>query len=84
MLIQQFIENSFVHGLKHKIGGDKRLKVDIQVQEEAVRWIIEDNGVGLEFTNDLKESRRYQSHASNIIEDRVEWMKKTFFSTMTC
>ena len=47
MVLQPFIENAIWHGLMPK-EGDGQIKITIQEEEEVLKCIIEDNGVGRE------------------------------------
>ena len=78
MLIQPFIENAFVHGLKHKTNGKKKLNIEIEVLEEHIEWIIEDNGIGRKLSASIEKSHKNISHGTNITNDRINWMKNLY------
>lgn len=78
MLVQPFIENAFIHGLKHKMNGNKKLSVTIDVKEDFIEWIIEDNGIGREKSASIKKSHKSDSHGTNITKDRIKWMKNIY------
>ena len=45
LMVQSFVENSIKHGLVHK-DGHCRLYIEIEMQTEHTRVVVEDNGIG--------------------------------------
>lgn len=78
MLIQPFIENAFIHGLKHKTHGEKQLTISITVHEKHIEWTIEDNGVGRAQSGAIEKSHKNVSHGTSITNDRINWMKNIY------
>lgn len=78
LIIQPFIENALVHGLLHK-EGDKKLNITFELKEFLV-CTIEDNGVGRERANLIKNRQRsgYESFSSKAISKRFEILQKIF------
>jgi sensor histidine kinase YesM len=53
MLIQPIVENAIKHGLEPKIGGGEiRIQVK-KVEDNKIRWIIEDTGLGMSELSNL-------------------------------
>ncbi len=46
LIIQPFVENAIIHGLRNKTGNDGLLKIDIWKIEEHIIYTITDNGIG--------------------------------------
>jgi LytS/YehU family sensor histidine kinase len=75
LLLQPYVENSFKHGLRHKIG-PKRLKIEINLSDvdELLIVTISDNGIGRVASTLLNAQNRseHQSFASAAIEKRIQ------------
>ncbi len=81
MILQPIIENAINHGLANKKGkGSLLLKLEKNESNDRLTLIVEDNGVGREAAARIrKESlKQYKSHASNIIESRIQILNATF------
>jgi len=48
LLLQPFVENAIVHGLRHKETGTAKLLVQVKRQENIIDIVISDNGIGRE------------------------------------
>ncbi|GMN06275.1 hypothetical protein MTsPCn5_16640 [Croceitalea sp. MTPC5] len=71
MLIQPFVENALVHGLLHKKDHRKLDIVFALVDEDKIKCTIQDNGVGREYTKELKR-KVHGSFATKATKDRLE------------
>lgn len=67
MLLQPFVENAILHGFT-KLNGRGWITVKITRQQQLLRCIIEDNGVGLN-SNTVKDINR--SHSTTITKERL-------------
>jgi ligand-binding sensor domain-containing protein len=59
LIIQPFVENAILHGLKNKIGHEGVLNINIKKVDDSIEYIIEDNGIGRQaarLINQTKES----------------------------
>ncbi len=73
MMIQPYIENAINHGLINKKQGRGLLQISIQEhQDESIRFVIQDNGVGY---NNKKIQNNKKSRSSQLISDRVSLLK---------
>ncbi|MCI5056070.1 MAG: histidine kinase [Flavobacteriales bacterium] len=73
MLFQPFAENAIWHGLMPK-GDTGLLSIDINLNGEAIKCSIKDNGVGVDLNN---QKEGHNSHATRITKERIEltWKK---------
>jgi hypothetical protein len=46
LIIQPFVENAILHGLRNRPGKDGKLKVVVSRKEDYLHFCIEDNGIG--------------------------------------
>ncbi|GAL86420.1 hypothetical protein MYP_3649 [Sporocytophaga myxococcoides] len=83
MLIQPYVENSIMHGLRHKANGGE-LKISIFPSEGSLNCYIYDNGIGREASRIINESRSkdYKSVAMNLTRDRLELLNAKDNSNM--
>jgi LytS/YehU family sensor histidine kinase len=78
MLIQPFVENAILHGLK---SNSNRGRVDIKITRNDKGLLlceISDNGVGISNVNALKDSKKQKSVSGDIIRERLEILKNKF------
>lgn len=75
LLIQPYIENSFKHGLRHKIG-KKILTIDFKLSSHKQNLIVSitDNGIGREASHQLNLNTKikHQSFATDATARRIE------------
>ncbi len=86
MLIQPFVENAIWHGLLHK---DEKGLLHInftKTNNNSLKVIIEDNGVGREKAAALKSKQvlKKKSYGMQITEDRIAIINKTFGINASC
>ncbi len=77
MVLQPFVENAIWHGLMPK-EGDGLIKITIQEDEDGLKCIIEDNGVGREKALALTEGNtlKKRSLGLQITEERLKLLSK--------
>ncbi len=74
MLVQPYVENAIKHGLLHK-KKDCKLIIDFKyLNDNYIKCIIEDNGVGREKSNEInhKQMRFHKSFATEATASRLE------------
>lgn len=73
MIIQPFVENAIKHGLLHK-KKNKILKIDLRKQDDCIKCVVEDNGIGRKRSRELQSESKtsHQSFAIKTIENRLE------------
>jgi|GEM_PF-6001447 len=74
-ILQPFVENALVHGLFHKIGPG-HLDILIKSEVDFIWIIITDDGVGRAFAENMKGNRTYKSRGMEIINDKLNLLKK--------
>lgn len=79
MLIQPFVENSILHGIKNKVGkGHIKLTYSIS-DDDILTCTVLDDGIGRKAaikSNLESETNKHNSLATTLIEQRVELFKK--------
>lgn len=77
MLIQPFIENALKHGLFHK-KTDRKLRVEMNFNENVLICKIEDNGIGREASKKLnaRKNKEHKSFAISSINKRLSMMQE--------
>lgn len=77
LLLQPFVENAILHGLRHLKNNDGRLRIHLQTtllnQKESLFCQIEDNGIGREASAKLNEHHRerHKSMGMNVTFERI-------------
>jgi ligand-binding sensor domain-containing protein len=73
MMIQPYVENSMRHGLRHKVGGQGYIRINVMQESDKLAVIIEDNGIGREQAAryKTKEHIEYQSRGMSLTADRI-------------
>jgi hypothetical protein len=67
MLIQPFVENALIHGLFHKKGEKKLILRFELIDDEYLKVIVEDNGIGRKEAMAIK-SRQQETHKSYALD----------------
>lgn len=73
MLMQPFVENAIIHGLKNKPTGEGLLSIEATKVEGGILVVIEDNGIGRAKAKEIKEQKqnRYKSLGMQVTQDRL-------------
>lgn len=78
MLVQPFVENAIKHGLSHK-DGEKNISVVFEeLNENSLKVMIDDNGIGRRKAAAININRKfsYQSKGMKITSGRLDLMQK--------
>lgn len=83
LIIQPFVENAIHHGLLNKETGERKLMVAVTLENNHIRYIISDNGVGRIKAQQLKEINKpeHQSYGIPITFERVQLYNQNKKST---
>lgn len=78
VMIQPFVENAILHGLRHKKDGAGLLKLQFSSRDHIVECRIQDNGIGREESAIINKAKDklYKSQALNIIDEKVRALKE--------
>jgi len=75
MILQPVAENALTHGLQHKTD-NKKLSIRISKIENAIRITVEDNGIGIKASEQLKTNSNGVGLRMN--EERIQMMKEKY------
>ncbi len=76
MLLQPYIENSILHGLRHRKGGGGLLKIVMLHQFGHLLCVIEDNGIGRERSAVINAERHKHNPAgTNVTKTRLSLLQ---------
>jgi tetratricopeptide (TPR) repeat protein len=63
MLIQPFVENAILHGIRHRNGSGGLISVSIAQEEKKLKFTVEDNGIGRQMNKIIKEGQQKAHHS---------------------
>ncbi|HWR33700.1 MAG TPA: histidine kinase, partial [Chitinophagaceae bacterium] len=75
LIIQPYIENAILHGLRNKRGNDGKLFLSIQKKGEHIQYIIEDNGPGRNGKTAMPQKDK-SSYGMQMSSDRIKLFNK--------
>ena len=71
LIIQPYVENAILHGLKNKPGNDGLLDIRIQKENNFIQYIIQDNGIGREAARLIRQSKE-SSYGMDMSVERIK------------
>lgn len=73
LLIQPYVENAIVHGIAHSDKKDLTLTVSATLENDYIKYVIEDNGIGRVQAEDYNKINKlhHKSVGLKITEDRI-------------
>ena len=75
MLLQPYVENAILHGLRHKNGGGS-LKITLLNQFEYLLCVIEDNGIGRKRSDTINAERhKHRSAGTQVTNTRLSLLQ---------
>lgn len=79
LLIQPFVENSLWHGIQN-LKGKGKIQVSFNLKDKSIFCAIEDNGIGRENAEKIKQSRLtdHISLGSSITQTRMKLLKSLY------
>lgn len=77
VIIQPFVENAIVHGLRHLKAGQGRLSISFKAVPGGLVCSIDDNGIGREEARAIGERKQvlYRSYGTSLITEKIEALK---------
>lgn len=86
LMLQPFIENAVWHGLMHK-DGEKKLTIRFYSQQQQLKCVIEDNGIGREKAAAIKKqklgSHYFESKGTDLALQRMQLLKESGATSAT-
>jgi LytS/YehU family sensor histidine kinase len=79
MLIQPYVENAIIHGLK-EIEGEKHLILKFKIIKDSLLSIVEDNGIGIKKATQKKKNLGVERapYGLKLAEDRIQLIKDSY------
>lgn len=79
MLIQPYVENAIIHGLKNRADNEGVLHIQIRPDDENLVIVVEDNGVGREKAKQIRQQKlvKYKSLGMSVTQSRLELWSDT-------
>ena len=71
LIIQPFVENAILHGLKNKPGNDGFLFIGIKKVDDTIQYTIEDNGIGRQAAKLITQTKQ-SSYGMDMSIDRIK------------
>ncbi len=71
LIIQPFVENAILHGLKNLPGNDGQLNISIKKAGDSIQYIIRDNGIGREAAKAIAQNKD-SSYGMAMSLDRIK------------
>lgn len=75
LIIQPFVENAILHGIRYRTDNKGKLKVSVSKKNDYLQYIIQDNGVGRAF-HSKKSVPEKTSYGIEMTNDRVKLFNK--------
>lgn len=74
MIIQPFVENAVLHGIRNKPGNNGQIKIQTLDEGKKIKFIITDNGVGRKRAAEIKSQQMntHESKAMHITTSRLK------------
>ena len=74
MIVQPYIENAIHHGLLNKMDADKKLDIEVHLEENNIKYTITDNGVGRQKAAEYKKINKPSQipFGLQITKDRID------------
>ncbi|MEO8405349.1 MAG: histidine kinase [Chitinophagaceae bacterium] len=71
LIVQPFVENAILHGLRYRNDNNGRLSISVIRQQDFLKYVIEDNGVGRQQSNTSLQKEKI-SYGIDMSNDRVK------------
>ena len=71
LIIQPFVENAILHGIKNKAGNDGFLNISIKKADDTIQYTIEDNGIGRQAAKLITQTKQ-SSYGMDMSIERIK------------
>ncbi|MEO6252204.1 MAG: two-component regulator propeller domain-containing protein [Ferruginibacter sp.] len=80
LLVQPYVENAILHGLRHKENGAGLLTITFDEKEDQLVCLVEDNGIGRRASAFIYDQRKqnHQSMGLKVSSDRIESLNELY------
>jgi len=75
LIIQPFVENAILHGLKNREDDNGLLQIEIKKVQSSIEYIIKDNGIGREAAARIAQNKE-TSYGMQMSNDRIKLFNK--------
>ena len=75
LIIQPFVENAILHGLRNKDGNDGLLEIAIKQTGDKIEYIVKDNGIGRKAAALIAQNKE-ASYGVQLSNDRIRLFNK--------
>ena len=82
MMLQPFVENAIHHGLKDIENKTGKIKIKIDQHDKYVRFVITDNGIGINAPKADISSTEHKSMGIDIFRKRIKLIKRKYKKTI--
>jgi ligand-binding sensor domain-containing protein len=82
LIIQPYVENAILHGLRHLTDKKGELKVKVGLNNDILSYLITDNGVGRKFAKTIQKTQ-HTSFGLDITRERIEHFNLNNRGTVT-
>lgn len=82
LIIQPFVENAIIHGLRNKEGNDGRLIIAISKTDQHIIYSVTDNGIGRQSSQKINAGKE-KSYGIQMSYDRIKLFNKEDQSSVT-
>ncbi|ANI90366.1 hypothetical protein A9P82_14350 [Arachidicoccus ginsenosidimutans] len=76
LIVQPFVENAIIHGLRNKTENNGHLQITVSTQLPYIKYVIEDNGVGRKTTAASNVFKNKTSYGTQMSNDRIRFFNK--------
>lgn len=81
LIIQPYVENAILHGLRHRPDQGGKLWIDVSKTENLIIYLIEDNGVGRKGIN-VDQGKNGKGYGMQMSSDRIQLFNEEEFASV--
>ena len=81
LIIQPFVENAILHGLKNKADNEGKLFISVKKTGDKIKFIIEDNGIGRQAASQIVQTKE-SSYGIDMSKERIKLFNKEIIASV--